>query len=53
MNPLAFFARRSRQRRTFDELSHLDDRMLRDIGLTRSDVLGLQAGRPVRRRDHE
>jgi uncharacterized protein YjiS (DUF1127 family) len=53
MNPLDFFFRRSRQRRSLNELSHLDDRLLRDIGLTRSDVLGLRSGKSPRSRDLE
>lgn len=39
MNPFASLLRRSRQRLALNALLDLDDRLLRDIGLDRSDVL--------------
>jgi uncharacterized protein YjiS (DUF1127 family) len=49
MNPLAFLLRRSRERRSYGNLLNLDDRLLRDIGVTRSDIMQLQAGRSLRK----
>jgi len=48
MGLMSFLRDRARRQRGYAELLELDDRMLRDIGLQRSDMLG---GRPVRRRD--
>jgi uncharacterized protein YjiS (DUF1127 family) len=51
MNPLASLFRRSRDRRAIGALLNLDDRMLRDIGLTRSDVLSMASRGRARRPD--
>jgi uncharacterized protein YjiS (DUF1127 family) len=40
---LSHFARRLVYRRTLSVLDQLDDRMLRDIGLTRADLDGLRS----------
>ncbi|MEO6394354.1 MAG: DUF1127 domain-containing protein [Devosia sp.] len=44
MNILASFIRRSAHRKAYAELLHMDDHMLRDIGVTRSEVRELMAG---------
>ena len=38
MNLFSSLFRRSEKRRTYANLLHLDDHMLRDIGLTRADL---------------
>jgi uncharacterized protein YjiS (DUF1127 family) len=43
MGLLTSLRRRSLRRRTYNELMTLDDHLLRDIGLTRGDVLELIA----------
>jgi len=49
--------RRSEKRRAYSNLMQLDDRMLRDIGLSRSDLhdmmQGSRAARARRNHDHE
>ena len=49
--------RRSAQRKTFSDLMKLDDHLLRDIGLTRSDLHTMMSGsrtaRPRKVHGHE
>jgi len=45
MGLMSYLRDRARRRRTYAELLELDDRMLRDIGLKRTDVFGLRHGR--------
>jgi uncharacterized protein YjiS (DUF1127 family) len=53
------FARQWRARRRFDDLRHLDERTLRDLGVTRSELasvvaeLGGRASATRRRTDHQ
>ncbi|HVY51893.1 MAG TPA: DUF1127 domain-containing protein [Devosia sp.] len=44
--------RRSEKRRTYADLLQLDDHLLRDIGLTRSDIHRMMAGRTALTRGH-
>ena len=44
MSIIASLLRRSDKRRTYANLLELDDRLLRDIGLTRSDLHLMMAG---------
>ena len=44
MNLFSSLFRRSEKRRTYPDLLHLDDRMLRDVGLSRSDVHRMMTG---------
>lgn len=44
MNILTSLFRRSERRRAFSELSRLDDHLLRDIGVTRSDLHEMMHG---------
>lgn len=41
---LSALFRRSAERKTFSELMKLDDRLLRDIGLTRGDLHTMMSG---------
>jgi len=45
MNLISSLFRRSEKRRTYADLLHLDDHLLRDIGLTRSDIHRMMGGR--------
>jgi uncharacterized protein YjiS (DUF1127 family) len=47
MSIFASLFERSARRRTYANLLHLDDHLLRDIGLSRGDVRQMMAGRPV------
>jgi uncharacterized protein YjiS (DUF1127 family) len=57
MNIFTSLFRRSEKRRTFAHLIELDDRLLRDIGLNRSDLHLMMVGVPTahrsRRLDHD
>lgn len=57
MSLLTSLFRRSEKRRTYTNLMALDDRMLRDIGLSRSDLHLMMAGNRTAhsssRRGHE
>lgn len=54
MTMIANLFRRSERRRSYANLLQLDDRLLRDIGLTRGDVRRLMNGRsPSRVLAHE
>ena len=44
MNYLSTLFRRSAERRAYSDLMKLDDHLLRDIGLTRSDLQSMMAG---------
>jgi uncharacterized protein YjiS (DUF1127 family) len=44
MNLLASLFRRADKRRTYADLLDFDDRLLRDIGLTRSDIQLMMSG---------
>jgi uncharacterized protein YjiS (DUF1127 family) len=44
MNIIASLLRRSKERHVYSNLLELDDRLLRDIGLTRSDLHLMMAG---------
>ena len=44
MNLFSSLFRRAEKRRTYSDLLQLDDRMLRDIGLTRSEIHRMMAG---------
>ncbi len=44
MNPFTSLFRRSEKRRAYTNLLQLDDRLLRDIGLTRSDIHQMMNG---------
>ncbi|HEX4299142.1 MAG TPA: DUF1127 domain-containing protein [Devosia sp.] len=44
MNLFSSLFRRSEKRRTYAELMQLDDHLLRDIGLNRSDLHRMMAG---------
>ena len=44
MNLFSSLFRRSEKRRTYANLMHLDDHMLRDIGLSRADVHRMMTG---------
>ena len=53
MNLFSSLFRRSEKRRTYANLMHLDDHMLRDIGLSRADVqLMMTGGRTAHTRGH-
>lgn len=53
MNLFSSLFRRSEKRRTYANLMHLDDRMLRDIGLSRADVhLMMTGARTAHTRGH-
>jgi len=45
MNVFSSLFRRAERRKVYADLLHLDDHILRDIGLTRSDVHDMMAGR--------
>jgi uncharacterized protein YjiS (DUF1127 family) len=45
MNPFTSLFRRSKDRRAYADLMQLDDHLLRDMGLTRSDVAQMMRGR--------
>jgi uncharacterized protein YjiS (DUF1127 family) len=51
MNIIASLFRRSEKRRTYADLLRLDDHLLRDIGVTRTDLFQLMHGRDARARD--
>lgn len=57
MNLFSSLFRRSEKRRAYSNLMQLDDRMLRDIGLTRSDLHEMMQGSRTahtrRGHDHE
>jgi len=57
MNLFSSLFRRSDKRRAYSNLMQLDDRMLRDIGLSRSDLHQMMQGSRTahtrRNRDHE
>lgn len=57
MNILTSLFRRAEKRRAYTDLMRLDDHLLRDIGLNRSDVHNMMAGTPTahnkRLRTHE
>ena len=57
MNLFSSLFRRSEKRRAYSNLMQLDDRLLRDIGLSRSDLhemmQGLRTSRTRRSHDHE
>lgn len=57
MNLFSSLFRRSEKRRAYSNLMQLDDRMLRDIGLSRSDLHEMMQGSRTaqrrRNRDHE
>ena len=57
MNLFSSLFRRSEKRRAYSNLMQLDDRMLRDIGLSRSDLHQMMQGSRTahtrRGRDHE
>ena len=55
MSMLSSLIRRSERRKTYSDLLHLDDHLLRDIGLSRGDVRQLIKGRaaPSRATAHE
>lgn len=44
-NVFSSLLRRAGRRKVYADLLHLDDHLLRDIGLTRSDVHNLMTGR--------
>jgi uncharacterized protein YjiS (DUF1127 family) len=44
MNIFASLIRRTTRRRTYNDLMQLDDHLLRDIGLSRSDVRSMMNG---------
>jgi uncharacterized protein YjiS (DUF1127 family) len=44
-DPVQAFRGWLRRRRTFEELTRLDDRLLADIGVTRSDIAGIASRR--------
>lgn len=46
MNPLSHLLQRRRDRRAYSDLLALDDRLLRDIGLTRNDIHRVMDGHP-------
>jgi uncharacterized protein YjiS (DUF1127 family) len=48
---LRAIARQIRLRRAANELSCLDDRMLKDMGITRSEIEGAVFGAPIRGRE--
>ena len=43
-NAIATYKVRALQRRGLTELSHLDDHLLKDIGLTRADLIAVELG---------
>jgi uncharacterized protein YjiS (DUF1127 family) len=47
MNIFASLIRRSERRRAYDSLMQLDDHLLRDIGLERSDLHRMMTGSPT------
>lgn len=51
MNPITSLLQRNARRRTYADLLTLDDHLLRDIGISRSDVRQLINGRSFSRRD--
>ncbi len=53
MNLFASLLRRSRDRRAYGDLLQLDDRLLRDIGVTRGELLSMMASRRKSPRGHE
>lgn len=50
MNPISSLLQRSARRRTYANLLELDDHLLRDIGISRTDVHQLINGRSSARR---
>ena len=57
MNLFSSLFRRSEKRRTYASLMQMDDRLLRDIGISRSDLhqmmQGTRTAHTRRNRDHE
>ena len=58
-NAISTYKERARQRRGLSKLSRLDDRLLKDIGLTRGDLVSVELGHstlaelsPLRRADN-
>lgn len=45
MGLMSYLRDRARRRRAYTDLLALDDRMLQDMGVTRSEVRALRAGR--------
>lgn len=53
MNILSSLFRSAAKRRTYSDMLHLDDHLLRDIGVTRSDLHEMMRGaRTANRRDN-
>lgn len=52
MNLFSSLFRRSEKRRAYGDLLQLDDHLLRDIGLTRSDVHRMMGNRTTHTRGH-
>lgn len=53
MNLITSLFRRSEKRRAYDHLMNLDDRLLRDIGVNRSDLhLMMDGNRTARTKGH-
>ena len=53
MNILSSLFRRAEKRRAYSDMLHLDDHLLRDIGVSRSDLHQLMQGtRTANRRDN-
>jgi len=55
MSMISSLFRRSERRKTYADLLHLDDHLLRDIGLSRGDLRQMMRGRtaPSRANAHE
>ena len=52
MNLFSSLFRRSEKRRAYSNLMQLDDHLLRDIGLTRSDIHRMMGSRTAHTRGH-
>lgn len=52
-NYLTTWFRRAERNRTLSDLLKLDDHLLRDIGLTRTDISAMRSGRRHASRAHE